>query len=75
MTPQPPAPNFVRVEDRRGQLLFEFDPARDLIRIKTRRMDRPALIDLAQYRAAAAEAGPSAAQGRPLDGKRTVVLD
>jgi hypothetical protein len=67
MTPQPPAPNFVRVEDRRGQLLFEFDPARDLIRIKTRRMDRPALIDLAQYRAAA--------QGQPLDDKRTAVLD
>jgi hypothetical protein len=46
----PPTPNYVRIENKRGQLLFEFDPARDLIRIKTRGMARPELVDLAQYR-------------------------
>jgi hypothetical protein len=64
-----PAPNYLRVEDKRGRLLFEFDPARDLIRIKTRGMARPALIDLAQYRTA------TAVQGQPLDDSRTGVLD
>jgi hypothetical protein len=46
-----PAAQFIRVEDRRGRLLFEYDPQRHLVRIKTRSMDRPELVDLAQYRA------------------------
>jgi hypothetical protein len=45
-----PAAQFIRVEDRRGRLLFEYDPKRHLVRIKTRSMDRPELVDLAQYR-------------------------
>lgn len=44
--------DFVAVRGQLDELLFEYDPVRDLVRIKSRRSKRLVVIDLRALRAA-----------------------
>lgn len=63
---QTSAPDFVAVRGQLDELLFEYDPVRDLVRIKSRRSKRLVVIDLREFRAGEGRPRPEAVQGKAV---------
>lgn len=62
----PPQPDFVAVRGQLDELLFEYDPERELVRIKSRRSKRLVVIDLREFRAGEGRPRPGTVQGKAV---------